>query len=55
MKEEITCDKCDKEIRRYEKFYVCDRCGKRFCRMHGRAGEKCKECHKGLLEQRENR
>lgn len=49
------CTKCAKEIKKYEKYYVCDRCGNQFCKMHGNLGSSCSKCSGGKLEERELR
>lgn len=50
-----TCDKCGKEIKKYDRVYVCDRCGARFCKYCGTHRGSCKKCSSGKLDEREMR
>lgn len=44
------CAKCETEIRRGDVYYVCDRCGKLICRIHGAEGSSCPVCPSGKLQ-----
>jgi hypothetical protein len=49
------CVHCGREIWPGDKYNICDRCGKIFCRYCGGEGSPCPECHNGRLQENEMR
>jgi len=44
MGNDVGCDKCNKDIKKGEKFFVCDSCGRRFCISCGYDNKSCTYC-----------